>query len=79
MHALVTVMTEDGRNLHRESADRMMAENHPEALLSSSVDLHAGKAKANELAGVLKPLDTVINMAEVMAQLKLLEALVGHV
>ncbi len=73
-YAGVTVITEDGRKLRKESNDRQMTEEELDAKFSYLVGLRAGEAKAKELPGVLKRLDTVSNVAEVMVQLELPEA-----
>ena len=78
-YAGVTVITQDGRNLRKESADRQMTEEELDAKFSHLVGLRAGDAKAKELAQVLKRLDTVSNVAEVMEQLELPEAHIGQV
>ncbi len=75
----VTVVTQDGRKLRKESADRQMTEEELDAKFSHLVGLRAGDAKAKELAQVLKRLDTVSNVAEVMEQLELPEAHIGQV
>ena len=70
-YAGVTVITNDGRKLSRESIDRQMSEAELDVKFSYLVGLRAGAGKAEELAGVLKGLDTVSNVAEVMIQLEL--------
>ena len=70
-YAGVTVTTKDGRTLNRESNDRQMTEAELDAKFRYLVGLRAGEAKATELAGVLKRLDTVGDISEVMAQLEL--------
>ena len=72
--AVVTVKLKDGRNLQKESLWRRMTEAELDAKFSYLVGLRAGEAKAHELAGVLKHLDTASNVADVMAQLELPEA-----
>ena len=70
-YAGVTVVTKDGRTLSKESNDRQMTEAELDVKFSYLVGLRAGEAKATELAGVLKRLDTVSDISEVMAQLEL--------
>ncbi len=70
-YAGVTVVTKDGRTLSGESNDRQMTEAELGAKFSYLVGLRAGEAKATELAEVLKRLDTVSDISEVMAQLEL--------
>jgi hypothetical protein len=70
----VTVTTKDGRKLQKESLWRRMTEEELDAKFSYLVGLRAGEAKAKELAQVLKQLDTVSNVADVMVQLELPEA-----
>jgi 2-methylcitrate dehydratase PrpD len=78
-YAGVTVTTKDGRKFSNESNDRQMTEAELDAKFSHLVGLRAGDAKAKELAQVLKRLDTVSNVAEVMEQLELPEAHIGQV
>jgi hypothetical protein len=75
----VTVITKDGRKLQKESLWRRMTEKELDAKFSYLVGLRAGEAKAKELARVLKRLDTVSNVAEVMVQLELPEASIDEV
>ena len=72
--AVVTVTLKDGRKLQKESLWRRMTEEELDTKFSYLVGLRAGEAKAYELAGVLKHLDTASNVADVMAQLELPEA-----
>jgi len=72
--AAVTVTVKDGRKLQKDSIWRRMTEEELDAKFSYLVGLRVGEAKAKELAGVLKHLDTVNNVAEVMVQLELAEA-----
>ena len=53
-----------------------MTEADLDAKFLDLVTLRAGEAKARELTPVLKRLDTVSNVAEVMVQLELPEALI---
>jgi 2-methylcitrate dehydratase PrpD len=75
----VTVITKDGRKLQKESLWRRKTEEELDAKFSYLVGLRAGEAKAKELARVLKRLDTVSNVAEVMVQLELPEASIDEV
>jgi hypothetical protein len=75
----VTVTTKDGRKIQKESLWRRMTEEELDAKFSYLVGLRAGEAKAKELASVLKRLDTVSNVAEVMVQLELPEASIDQV
>ncbi len=77
--AVVTVNLKDGRKLQKESVWRRMTEEELDAKFSYLVGLRAGEAKAHELAGVLKRLDTASNVADVMAQLELPEASLDQV
>ena len=70
-YAGVTVTTKDGRKFSNESNDRQMTEAELDAKFSHLVGLRAGEAKARELTTVLKRLDTVSDISEVMAQLEL--------
>jgi 2-methylcitrate dehydratase PrpD len=72
-HAVVAVMAKDGRKLHKETDYRRMTEEELDTKFSYLVGLRAGETKANELVGILKRLDTVSNMADVMIQLELPE------
>ena len=72
-YAGVTVITGDGRTLSKESNDRQMTEAELDAKFSYLVGLRAGEAKAKELVGVLKGLDAVKDINEVMRQLELPE------
>ena len=74
MHTVVTLTAKDGRKLRKETDYRRMTEPDLDAKFSYLVGLRAGEAKAEELAGVLKQLDTVSNIADVMVQLELPEA-----
>ena len=78
-YAGVTVITKDGRKLSKESKDRQMTEAELDAKFSYLVGLRAGEDKVRELAQVLKRLDTVSNVAEVMVQLELPEAHIDDV
>ena len=79
LHTVVTVAAKDGRKLRKETDYRRMTEEDLDAKFSYLVGLRAGEAKAEELARVLKRLDTVSNIAEVMAQLELPEAHIEQV
>ena len=74
LHTVVTVTAKDGRKLRNETDYRLMTEEDLDAKFSHLVGLRAGEAKADELARVLKGLDTVSNIADVMVQLELPEA-----
>ena len=76
---VVTVTTKDGRKLQKESLWRRMTEEELDAKFSYLVGLRAGETKAKELARVLKGLDRVTNIADVMVQLELPEALITSV
>ena len=70
----VTVGVKDGRRLEKQSIWRLMTEEELDAKFSYLVGLRAGEAKAKELGQVLKGLDQVSNVAEIMAGLELPEA-----
>ena len=76
---MVTVATKDGRKFRQESTYARMNEADLDAKFSALVGLRAGKAKAQELAGALKRLDTVSNVAEVMVRLELPEVHIEQV
>ena len=78
-YAGVTVIAKDGRKLSKESKDRQMTEGELDAKFSYLVGLRAGENQARELAQVLKRLDSVSNVAEVMVQLELPEAHISEV
>ena len=78
-HAVVTVTTKEGRKLRKESTYRRMTEEDLDAKFSYLVGLRAGETKAKELAQILKRLDRVSNVAEVMVELELPEATIGQV
>ena len=78
-YAGVTVITKDGRKLRKGSKDRQMTEAELDAKFSYLVGLRAGEDKVRELVQVLKRLDTVSNVAEVMVQLELSEAHIDEV
>ena len=59
--------------------DRQMTEAELDAKFSYLVGLRAGEDKVRELVQVLKRLDTVSNVAEVMVQLELSEAHIDEV
>ena len=71
LHTVVTVETKDSRKLRKETDYRRMTEQDLDAKFSYLVGLRAGGAKAQELAAVLKQLDIVSNIADVMVQLEL--------
>jgi 2-methylcitrate dehydratase PrpD len=68
--ATVTLTAKDGRKFQKEGLWRRMTEEELDAKFSYLVGLRLGEAKANELALVLKQLDTVSNIADVMVQLE---------
>ena len=72
--ASITVTVKDGRKLQKESIWRRMSEEEVDAKFSYLVGLRVGEAKAKELAQVLKQLDKVSNVADVMVQLEFPEA-----
>jgi 2-methylcitrate dehydratase PrpD len=76
---VVTVKTKDGRTLQRESLWRRMTEEELDAKFSYLVGLRVGESKAQELASVLKQLDTISNIADVMVQLELPEAHIDQI
>ena len=76
-HTIVTVKTMDGRELRQESTYRRMTEEDLDAKFSYLVGMRAGEAKARELARLLKGLDGVRNVGEMLSQLELPEALVS--
>ncbi len=76
---VVTVKTKDGRILQRESLWRRMTEEELDAKFSYLVGLRVGEAKAQELASVLKQLDMISNVADVMVQLELPEAHIDQI
>ena len=71
---VVNLTTKDGRKLRKESDYRRMTPEDLDAKFSHLVGLRAGETKAAELAQVLKRLDAVDNIADVMVQLELPEA-----
>ena len=79
MHTIVTLTLKDGRKLGKETDYRRMAEEDLDAKFTHLVSLRAGDSKAEELAVVLKRLDTVSNIADVMVQLELPEASIEQV
>jgi 2-methylcitrate dehydratase PrpD len=78
-HGAVTVTTKDGRSLYKEGDWKPMPEEDLDNKFSYLVGLRVGEAKAKELAQVLKGLDTVSNIADVMVQLELPEASIDQV
>jgi 2-methylcitrate dehydratase PrpD len=78
-HTAVTVKTKNSREFYREADYRRMDEADLDAKFKYLVGLRAGEAKAKELAQVLKHLDTVGNIADVMVQLELPEASIDQV
>ena len=78
-YAGVTAITKDGRKLNKESKEQQMTEAELDAKFSYLVGLRAGEDKVRKLAPVLRRLDTVSNVAEVMVQLELPEARIDEV
>jgi 2-methylcitrate dehydratase PrpD len=72
-HTVVTINTKDGREMRKETDYRLMTEGEVDAKFQHLVGLRAGEAKAEELARIVKRLDTESNIADVMAQLELPE------
>jgi 2-methylcitrate dehydratase PrpD len=70
-HALVTIRTNDGRELRLDSIYRRMKEEDIDAKFHALVGMRAGEAKAQELAQALKGWDKVSNIAQVMTSLQL--------
>jgi hypothetical protein len=70
-HTVVTINTKDGRTLRKETDYRLMNEVEVDAKFLHLVGLRAGEAKAEELAQIVKRLDTASNIADVMVQLEL--------
>ncbi len=70
-YAGVTVITKDGRNFSKESNDQQMTEAELDAKFSSLVGLRTGKDQAKELGQVLKRLEAVDDISQVMALLEL--------
>jgi hypothetical protein len=79
LHTVVTITAKDGRKLRKETDYRRMTDEDLDAKFSYLVGLRAGEAKAKELARILKGLDTVSNVADVMVQLELPEARIDQV
>ncbi len=71
LHTVVNFTLNDGRTLRKEAEYRRMSEEDLDAKFSYLVGLRAGNAKAEELAQVLKRLDAVSNIADVLVQLEL--------
>jgi 2-methylcitrate dehydratase PrpD len=72
-HTVVMINTKDGRTLCKEIDYRLMTEVEVDAKFLHLVGLRAGEAKAEELARIVKRLDTASNIADVMVQLELPE------
>ena len=79
LHTSVTISTKDGRKLTKETDYRQMNEEDLDTKFSHLVGLRVGEPKAEELAGVLKQLDTTGNIANVMVQLEFPEAAIEEV
>jgi 2-methylcitrate dehydratase PrpD len=72
--AIVTIKTRDGREFRRDSTYRPMTEQDVDVKFLDLVTMRAGEDKARQLASVLKRLDTVGNISDVMTSLELPEA-----
>ena len=72
-HTVVMINTKDGRTLRKEIDYRLMTEEEVDAKFLHLVGLRAGEAKAEELARIVKRLDTASNIADIMVQLELPE------
>ena len=70
----VTVTTKDGRQLNKESLWRRMSEEEVDAKFIYLAGLRIGEDKARELGEVLKQLDSVDNISDVLSQLEIPEA-----
>ena len=70
----VTVTTKDGRQLNKESLWRRMSEEEVNAKFIYLAGLRIGEDKARELGEVLKQLDSVDNISDVLSQLEIPEA-----
>ena len=79
LHTGVTISTKNGRKLTKETDYRPMNEEDLDAKFSHLVGLRVGETKAEELSGVLKQLDTMGNIADVMVQLEFPEANIDQV
>ncbi len=79
LHTVVNFTLKDGRTLRKEAEYRRMSEEDLDAKFSYLVGLRAGNAKAEELAQVLKRLDAVSNISDVMVQLELPQAQIEQV
>ena len=79
LHTGVTVNTKEGRSFGKETDYRPMNEADLDAKFSYLVGLRAGAARAEELAALLKRLNQVENIAEVMVRLEMPEANIDEV
>ena len=70
-YAGVTIITKDGRNFSKASNDQQMTEAELDAKFSSLVGLRTGEDQAKELGRVLKRLEAVDDISQVMALLEL--------
>jgi 2-methylcitrate dehydratase PrpD len=77
--AVVTVTTKDGRTFRKEGDYRHMTEEDLSAKFADLAGLRAGEAKAMELAQVVKRLDSMDNIADLMVQLEMPEVLIEQV
>ena len=67
----VTVTTNDGRQLNRESLWRRMSEEEVDAKFIYLAGLRIGEDQARELGAVLKQLDSVGNISDVLGRLEI--------
>ena len=77
--SLIQTCHDEFQLLRRDANGGREKEAELDAKFSYLVGLRAGEDKARELAQVLKRLDTVSNVAEVMVQLELPEARIDEV
>ena len=70
----VTITTTDGRQLEKESLWRRMSEEEVDAKFRYLAGLRVGEAQAQELAALLKNLDSVDNISDVLTRLEIPEA-----
>ncbi len=71
LHTVVDFTLKHGRKLREEAEYRRMTKVDLDSKFSYLIGLRAGNAKAGELAPVLKHLDAVSNIADVVVQLEL--------
>ena len=70
-HALAIIRTKDGRKFRKEADYARMTEKDMDVKFSYLVGLRAGSAKAKQVAAILKRLDTLDNIGDLMVQLEL--------